>query len=182
MTQCKRDPMWFPSLGRKKIEADFAGGCLTSGAGALLLREVDRRLSVIDALNTCIPDPRDKDSTIHCQRDLLAQRIFAIAVGYEGLIDHEILRNDPALQLAANRKPDNSASLDSVPMLCRFENHIDRNTLVKLSSVFVEQVIASHSELPRGDGVGPRPTVSYSVSDFHYSSPSFPHAVSSPGD
>ena len=149
MTRCTREPVRFSIVGRKKVEADFAGGRLTSDAGVLLLREVDRRLGLIDALNTCIPDPRNKDSIIHSQRDLLAQRIFAIALGYEDLNDHNTLRNDPALQLAANRKPDDSEPLASAPTLCRMENRMDRKTLVKLSSVFVEQLISSHREPPQ---------------------------------
>jgi len=58
MTDCTTNQLVFSSLGRKKIRADFKGGCLTSDAGALLLREVDKRLGLIDAINNCIPDPR----------------------------------------------------------------------------------------------------------------------------
>ncbi|MEM9658794.1 MAG: transposase, partial [Planctomycetota bacterium] len=58
----------------------------------------DRRTGLSDAINKCIPDPRDPRYTVHQQRTLLAQRIFAIALGYEDLNDHQTLRNDPALQ------------------------------------------------------------------------------------
>jgi len=141
--------MQFSSVGRQKVEADFAGGRLTSDAGVLLLREMDRGLGLIDAFDACIPDPRDQDLITHPQRDLLAQRIFAIAQGYEDLNDHDTLREDPALQLATNRKPDNSQPLGSSPTLCRLENRVGRATLVKLSEVLVEQFIASHDEPPQ---------------------------------
>jgi hypothetical protein len=51
MTNCTTQPLLFSSLGSKKIQADFNGGSLTSDAGALLLREADKRLGLIDALN-----------------------------------------------------------------------------------------------------------------------------------
>jgi hypothetical protein len=68
MTDCTTNQLVFSSLGRKKIQADFKGGHLTSDAGALLLREVDKRLGLIDAINNCIPDPRNPFYTVHSQR------------------------------------------------------------------------------------------------------------------
>ena len=65
------------------MEADFEGGRLTADGGLLLLREVDRRLGLLDAIDAVIPDPRDPRYIIHTQRELLAQRVFAIAAGYE---------------------------------------------------------------------------------------------------
>ena len=59
MTQCTTDSMSFSRLRGKKIQADFKGGAITSDAGAVLLREVDKRLGLIDAINACIPDPRN---------------------------------------------------------------------------------------------------------------------------
>ena len=74
------------------------GGHITSDAGAVLLREVDRRIGLIDAINACIPDPRNPEMIVHDQRTLLAQRIFAIALGYEDLNDHQTLGDDPLFQ------------------------------------------------------------------------------------
>lgn len=81
MTDCNTNQLLFASLGRKKIQADFNGGSLTSDAGALLLRELDRRMGLVEAMNHCIPDPRNPFYTIHQQRTMLAQRIFGIALG-----------------------------------------------------------------------------------------------------
>jgi hypothetical protein len=66
----------FSSLCRKKTEADFNGGSLTSDTGALLLRELDRRLGLIEAVNRCIPDPRNPIYTVHQQRTMLAIRCW----------------------------------------------------------------------------------------------------------
>ena len=59
MTDCITQLLLFSSLQRKKIQGDFNGGSLTSDAGALLLREIDKRIGLIDAINNCIPDPRN---------------------------------------------------------------------------------------------------------------------------
>jgi hypothetical protein len=136
------------SLGRRKVVADFAGGDLTSDAGALLLREVDRRLGLIDALDRAIPDPRDPAATVHAQKTLLAQRIFGIACGYEDLNDHQTLRRDPLWQTATDRGIDPRQPLASAPTLCRLENRISRATVVAMAEALVEAFIASHAEPP----------------------------------
>jgi hypothetical protein len=130
------------------VAADFQGGRLTSDAGALMLREVDRRLGLLDAVNACIPDPRDPRYVVHQQRSMLAQRIVAIALGYEDGNDHQTLRKDPALQTAADCSPVEDDAMASPPTLCRLENRIDRKTLVDLAGVLVEQFLASHDEPP----------------------------------
>ena len=149
MTDCITQPLLFSSLGTKKIQADFNGGHLTSDAGMLLLREVDRRIGLIDALSDCIADPRDPAKTTHDLRTLLAQRIFAIAAGYEDGNDHLELRHDPLLQLVTDRGVDENKPLACPATLCRLENRIDRKTLARLSGVFVEQFIASHPTAPK---------------------------------
>ena len=90
MTHCNRQPMLFSNLGRRRIQADFAGGTLTSDAGALLLRQADRRIGLIDAIDQAIPDPRDPDLIEHTQRSMLAQRImylFSVLSGTGGCIE-----------------------------------------------------------------------------------------------
>jgi len=64
MTDCNTQPLLFASLGSKKIQADFKGGSLTSDAGALLLRQVDKKLGLLDALDRCRPDPRHASYTV----------------------------------------------------------------------------------------------------------------------
>ncbi len=148
MTKCNSQPLLFSSLGRKNIQADFNGGHLTSDAGAALLREVDKRIGLIDAVTDCIGDPRQPAKITHDIRTMPAQRIFGIAMGYEDLNDHDSLRNDPLLQLVAERDIDAEQPLASASTLCRLENRIDRKALAKTAEVFVEQFIASHSSPP----------------------------------
>ena len=150
MTECTQRSLPFSRLGKKKIEADFNGGRLTSDSGVLLLRETDKRLRFIDQIAASLTDARHPSLIKHSLREMLAQRIFAIALGYEDLNDHATLRHDPALQVATerSRKPDTEHGLSSPSTLCRLENRIDRESLVRISEVFVEQFIASHATPP----------------------------------
>lgn len=148
MTECKPRKLVLSRVGRRQVECDFTGGRLTSDAGLLLLREVDRRLGLVEAVDQAIPDPRDPRYTTHTQRELLAQRILAIAAGYEDENDHQTLRGDPALQVATGRMPEEDSPLGSPSTLCRLENRINRQTIWRLQEVLVEQFLDSYSEPP----------------------------------
>src|SRR3954447_5117874 len=148
MTECHHEAIDFSRLGPKAVVADFRGGRLTTDAGALLLREVGDRLGLFDALDAAIPDPRHPLFIVHEQRPMLAQRIIAIASGYEDLNDHQTLRIDPTLQVAAGRAPDPELPLASPPTLCRLENRVDRKALVRLAGALVDQFVAAHPEPP----------------------------------
>jgi hypothetical protein len=148
MTQRSTTPLSFSSLGRRRLDADFSGGSLTSDAGALLLREADQRLGLLDALDQAIPDPRLPELITHSQRSLLAQRIFGIALGYEDLNDHSSLRHDPFWQTLAECAPDPEQPLASAPTLCRLENRAQRQSLFAMARVLVETFIASFAEPP----------------------------------
>jgi hypothetical protein len=148
MTQRSTDPLPFSSLASRRLEADFSGGSLTTDAGALLLREADQRLGLLDALDQAIPDPRNPQLVSHSQRSPLARRVFGIACGYEDLNDHTHLRHDPLWQALAERAPEPKQPLASASTLCRLENRVRRRTLFEMSRVFVEQFIDSFDEPP----------------------------------
>jgi hypothetical protein len=148
MTDYNHQPLQFSTLVNKAVVADFLGGRLTTDAGALLLREVAETTGLFDALNAVIPDPRNPVFTIHDQCSMLAQRIIAIVLGYEDLNDHQELRTDPALQVAAGKVPDPDMALASSPTLCRLENRIERKTLFRVAEVLVDQFIAAHPVPP----------------------------------
>jgi Transposase DDE domain group 1 len=148
MTPCDRTPIRFASLNHQQVVADFTGGTRTCDAGGLLLREVDRRLGLLDALDRAIPDPPDPAAITHAQRTRLAQRVFGIALGYEDLNDHPTLRDDALLQTVTGRGLDPGQPLASPPTLGRLENRLDRPSLVRIAQVFVETFIASHPTPP----------------------------------
>jgi hypothetical protein len=150
MTQRNRNSIALTSTRRRKLVAEFSGGSITSDAGLLLLREADRQIGLLDAVNAAIPDPRNPFFITHPQRTLLAQRLFGIACGYEDLNDHHRLRDDPLWQAATDHPgPDDASTLASPPTLCRLENRINRPSLVRLAAVLVEQFIASFDRPPQ---------------------------------
>ena len=85
------------------MTADFTGGYLSSDGGALFLRDLERRLRIIPRLSLCFTDTRNPDLIEHRLVELLAQRIFGIALGYEDLNDHDRLRLDPVHALLAGK-------------------------------------------------------------------------------
>lgn len=149
MTDCNSQPIVFSSFGRRNVVADFTGGAITSDAGALLLRQVDRKLGLIDQIDAVIPDPRNPALITHKQVTMLRQRIFAIAMGYEDGNDHQTLRDDLLMQLLTERGIDPDQPLASPPTLCRLENRVMRRTLADIAAVFVEVFIRSHKTSPK---------------------------------
>lgn len=159
MTQCNSDSLAteLPSLmrlRRQAVEVDFDGGTLTSDAGLLLLREVDRRINLISRIDKLIPDPRDPRYVKHSQIEMLTSRIFALAAGYEDVNDHQQLRHDAAFQVAAGRTPaennydDTQGPLASCPTISRLENRVDAKTCLQLSELFVDIFLESYATPP----------------------------------
>jgi hypothetical protein len=95
--QCNADVFHFQTNGCFPIDAAFDGGHITTDGGALLLAEVERHIGALAQLTTCFTDYRDPDAIEHTLPHLLAQRVYAIALGYEDLNDHDRLRLDPLL-------------------------------------------------------------------------------------
>lgn len=145
MTECQQEFLSFPSFDGRKIEANFQGGAVSSDGGLILLRQADRHLGLVAALDKAFPDPRRPELITHRQVDLLRQRIFGIALGYEDLNDHDTLRNDLMWQTAVDR----GSELASSPTLCRLENRADRKVAWDFHKVLVDQFIASHPLPPK---------------------------------
>ena len=122
----------FPGLGRRKIEANFAGGQVSSDGGVMLLRQVDRWLGFTKQLDRILPDRRNPLLIQHSQESLLRQRIYGLALGYEDLNDHDSLRHDLLWQTATDR----TEELGSCSTLCRLENRaLAKGSVVNPSSV-----------------------------------------------
>lgn len=116
----------FQGVGSRKVVADFTGGQLSSDSGVLLLRDLDRSLGLTRKLAGCFNDRRDPRLIVHTLPELIAQRVLGLALGYEDLNDHQALRKDPLLALAAG-KPEmftadgEAVVLASAPTLNRLE-------------------------------------------------------------
>jgi hypothetical protein len=96
-TECSSRAFDFQPLGSREVTARFDGGTITSDAGALLLREVEAKTGLLADLAGCFDDLRDPELIEHSVEELIRQRVFALALGYEDLNDHDQLRADPLL-------------------------------------------------------------------------------------
>lgn len=145
MTLCTTKKIEFARSKRRKIEAEFKGGDVTSDGGILLLREVDRKLGLIKKIAGFIEDPRQQDKCNHEQTTMLRQRIFGLALGYEDLNDHITLRKDKAFQVAVEQQD----HLASSSTLCRLENRITTKAMWQISEALVDVFIESHKKAPK---------------------------------
>ena len=96
--------MLFQDLGSRQVVADFSGGTLSSDGGVLLLRQVDAHLGLTGSLAQCFGDERQQVFVDHSVRQLLAQRIYGLALGYADVNDHAQLRRDPLLATACDKR------------------------------------------------------------------------------
>jgi hypothetical protein len=103
-TECRNQPLLFQDLGSRKVVADFSGGTLSSDGGVLFLRQVDLSLGLTSRLAACFGDQRHQTFVEHSVPELLAQRLYAQALGYEDVNDHQQLRRDPLLATACGKK------------------------------------------------------------------------------
>jgi len=100
-TECTSGALRFQAVGRRSVVAQFNGGTLTSDGGAVLLREVERATGILRQFAACFRDHRDPTRVTHAVGALVRQRIYALALGYEDLNDHEQLRRDPLFAVLA---------------------------------------------------------------------------------
>lgn len=170
-TQCTRGSIEFQGLSRRRVVGSFNGGSITSDAGALLLREADHRLGLLRGVTSCFTDHRSASRREHSVRDLLAQRIYGLALGYEDVNDHDELRRDPLWGAvvgkpeptgsARRRERDAGCALAGKSTLNRLErapaskneaaaSRYHRITWEEkdLANVFVDQYLAAHREAP----------------------------------
>jgi len=97
MTQCSTEAIEFKTLGKRSVVADFNGGAITSDAGALLLDKTEEALELLTRAAACFVDYRDSELIEHSVEQLIRQRVFGLALGYEDLNDHDELSRDPLL-------------------------------------------------------------------------------------
>ena len=169
-TQCSQQTFQFQGLGRREVLARFDGGPITSDAGGLLLREVEQHTGIIGQLARCFTDHRDEELIEHSVEELLRQRIFGLALGYEDLNDHDQLRHDPLLATLVGkqdptggdrlRKRDRGKALAGRNTLNRLEltpRGADAGSRYKkivanagqIESVFVDVFLQLHPEPPK---------------------------------
>jgi hypothetical protein len=121
MTECIQSRFEFAKHFTREVVGEFSGGTISSDGGALLLRETDRKMNLLERLSQCFLDGRNPDLIEHSVEQMLAQRVYALALGYEDLNDHEQLRHDPLLRLLAGKAEPGQEALAGKSTLNRME-------------------------------------------------------------
>jgi len=104
MTECNQSSFGFQACGSREIVARFDGGTMSSDGGALLLRQTDERLNLLPRLAECFLDGRQQERVEHSVQEMISQRVYGLALGYEDVNDHEQLRSDPLFGVLAGRE------------------------------------------------------------------------------
>ena len=161
-TECSAKLFEFEAVERRRVEASFAGGDITSNAGALLLGQVDRGLGLVRRFGACFVDRRDQRYVEHSVDTLVGQRIFGLALGYEDLNDHDELRKDPSFAVLAGKLSPvlrkDCEALAGKSTLNRLE-HTSRRHAAKyhkincegaqVDALFVDLFLEAHRRAPR---------------------------------
>jgi len=168
-TECNQEPFQFHPLIRRAVRGRFDGGAITSDAGGLLLREVEKRTGILRQFAACFRDHRDPARIEHTVAELVAQRVYGLALGYEDLNDHEELRRDPLLAVLVEkadpqgeerrRERDQGQALAGKSTLNRLEltgaevKEDERYKKIALDEAAVDQMfvavfLAAHREAP----------------------------------
>src|SRR3984893_12258152 len=141
-TQC----LLFPGIFRKPVVAQFDQREGSSDGGALLLKGADRHYDLVAGLSSCLRDDRQAGKVDHSLRELVAQRVFAIACGYPDPNDSARLSVDPIHKLLLDRDPIDGRDLASQPTLSRFENGVGVKELYRAGEFLAESVSRRHAK------------------------------------
>jgi len=104
MTECNQESFAFAAHFSRRVEASFTAGQVSTDGGALLLREADRKIGMLSRVAACFTDRRSPLLVTHKLEEMVSQRIYGLALGYEDLNDHERLRHDPLMGMLAGRR------------------------------------------------------------------------------
>ncbi|HWS97119.1 MAG TPA: IS1380 family transposase [Candidatus Methylomirabilis sp.] len=120
-SECNQFVFGFHPQKRREIRAQFDGGAISSDGGGLLLREVEKRVGILRQFAACFTDYRNPDLIEHQVEEMVAQRVYGLALGYEDLNDHEELRNDPLLAVLVEKSHPGNEALAGKSTLNRLE-------------------------------------------------------------
>jgi Transposase DDE domain group 1 len=165
-TDCNPQQLELQGLNRRTVVGCFDGGTLTSDGGVVLLGEVEHRRGILRQFAACFRDGRHPDLIEHSVEELVRQRVLALALGYEDLNDHDVLRSDPLLATIVGkadptggdrvREPDRGKPLAGKSTLNRLEwgavtQDRYRKIAVDTAAVdgfFVEAFLSAHEQAP----------------------------------
>jgi len=156
MTECNQEFFEFAAHFSRRVVAEFSSDRLTTDGGSPLLRQTDRRIGLLRRFAGCFFDGRDPGRIRHSISEMIAQRVYGLALGYEDLNDHEHLRHDPLLGLLAGKR-DLDAPLAGKSTLNRLElsrpegsrYHKIGHSPEKIDRLLVDLFLESHARAPR---------------------------------
>lgn len=153
-TECSRNELDLGRSGGRRLVGAFDGGAITSNGGVVLLAATDRAIGLSRRLSHCFTDLRLADAVRHSVPDLLRQRIFGLALGHEDLIDHDALRDDPALAAVLDKPGGRLAGkstlnrMEHASKIGQDRHHkLDHDTAA-IERLFVDIFLDAHSEPP----------------------------------
>jgi len=154
MTECNQETFSFAAHFSRRVEASFTAGQVSTDGGAFLLRQADRKIGLLERVASCFTDGRSPLFVVHQLGEMLSQRIYGLALGYEDVNDHEQLRHDPLMAvLAGKRKLEEPLAGKStlnrleLPGGSKRYHKIDY-TPGKIDALLCELFIESHTAMP----------------------------------
>lgn len=154
MTECTQERFSFAAHFSRRVEAGFTAGQVSSDGGALLLRQAERRINLLGRLTACFSDGRNPEQVEHTVSEMLAQRIYALALGYEDLNDHDELRADPLFGLLSGKRRleeplAGKSTLNRLELVGRSQRyHKIGYSVCAIDRLFGDLYIESHSAPP----------------------------------
>jgi hypothetical protein len=144
-TECIQNSFGFHPLKHREIRAQFDGGAITTEGGGLLLREVDKRIGIVRRFAACFRDYRNPDLIEHTVEELVAQRVYGLALGYEDLNDHEELRKDPLLAVLVEKPDPDREVLAGKSTL----NRLELTPATASAKARYKKIVADHAAVDR---------------------------------
>ena len=134
---------------KKPLEVKFSGLDLSSDAGLLLVKQAEENLKVAQGISNCLEDGREQHKVKHSMFQLVSQRIYQIAAGYEDTNDSNYLRHDPIFKIICDKIPEMGGELlASQPTISRLENGITKQEIKRIRRFFVNKFLQNHLSNP----------------------------------
>ena len=144
MTSVAQQGVLFPGLLSRPIHASFREPHSTSDGGALLLKALDDSLGLTERVVGCLRDDRQPGKIRHECLEMVRQRVFGIACGYEDANDAGRIAGDPLHKLLSSVEPGSDDDLASQPTLSRFENSVGAIELYRMGDALCDAVVERH--------------------------------------
>lgn len=122
---------------KQEINFNFSAEEISTDGAIMLLEKIEREYGIIKKFCKYLPDKRHKSYINYSKEEMLKQRVYLMAQGYQDCNDEKYLRNDPVIKEVLN------AELSSQPTLSRFENSFSIRDIYTLSESYIDEYVSS---------------------------------------